>query len=186
MWEPRRPATLWASTAYYRDNFTFYIHLIIFIYLVRSLKVSDFLSSSFPCHFIIFNVICVSLYCFSSQSFFHSFISHVIYHCHFLPRSSSYIFFCHLFNSHCLSSLRTSHSCCHFLHSLLHVLLSRHFILYPLNLFLYIVSCFHTPLFRHYVILLPIFIFSSSNSIFSLSFFNSYLHILSSRHISSF
>jgi hypothetical protein len=29
MWEPRRLATLWASTACYRDSFTFYLYLLI-------------------------------------------------------------------------------------------------------------------------------------------------------------
>jgi hypothetical protein len=29
IWEPRRLTTLWASTACYRDSFTFYVHFLI-------------------------------------------------------------------------------------------------------------------------------------------------------------
>jgi hypothetical protein len=35
MWEPRRLTTLWASTACYRDKFTFYLLYIIYLYPKR-------------------------------------------------------------------------------------------------------------------------------------------------------
>jgi hypothetical protein len=31
MWEPRRFTTLWASTTCYRDNFTYFLHVLIFL-----------------------------------------------------------------------------------------------------------------------------------------------------------
>jgi hypothetical protein len=34
MWEPRRLTTLWASTACYRDSFTFYLHIFYFYNII--------------------------------------------------------------------------------------------------------------------------------------------------------
>jgi hypothetical protein len=35
MWQPRRLTTLWASTACYRESFTFYGQLYLYLYITR-------------------------------------------------------------------------------------------------------------------------------------------------------
>jgi hypothetical protein len=47
MWEPRRLTNLWASTANYRDSFTFYLHLGISKGLYPSGQISEFMIHAF-------------------------------------------------------------------------------------------------------------------------------------------